>query len=109
MVKFPLDPPQYQMLVVVSQLGCTADIFIIVSMLSVPSIFYRPGGRKEDSDSAREKFQVSESDHLTYLNIYNQWKANGYSSSWCNDHFIHSKAMCKMREVWSQLEEILKQ
>ena len=47
-------------------------------MLSVPAIFYRPKGREEDSDSAREKFQVAESDHLTYLNVYHQWKKNGY-------------------------------
>ncbi|XP_043272192.1 pre-mRNA-splicing factor ATP-dependent RNA helicase PRP16 [Venturia canescens] len=109
MAEFPLDPPQCQMLIVASQLGCTADILIIVSMLSVPSIFYRPKGREEDSDSAREKFQVPESDHLTYLNVYKQWKLNGYSSSWCNEHFIHAKAMRKVREVRQQLEEILKQ
>lgn len=78
-------------------------------MLSVPSIFYRPKGREEDSDSAREKFQVPESDHLTFLNVYNQWKTNGYSSSWCNDHFIHAKAMRKVREVRQQLEDIMKQ
>lgn len=109
MAEFPLDPPQCQMLIVASQLGCTADILIIVSMLSVPSVFYRPKGREEDSDSAREKFQVPESDHLTFLNVYKQWKLNGYSSSWCNEHFIHAKAMRKVREVRQQLEEILKQ
>ncbi|KAK0086647.1 hypothetical protein PV325_002823 [Microctonus aethiopoides] len=109
MAEFPLDPPQCQMLIVASQLGCTSEILIIVSMLSVPSVFYRPKGREEDSDSAREKFQVPESDHLTFLNVYNQWKSNGYSSSWCNDHFIHAKAMRKVREVRQQLEEILKQ
>ncbi len=49
---------------------------VIVSMLSVPSIFYRPKGREEDSDNAREKFQVPESDHLTLLHVYQQWKAN---------------------------------
>ncbi|KAL7305956.1 hypothetical protein TKK_0001429 [Trichogramma kaykai] len=109
MAEFPLDPPQCQMLIVASNLGCTAEILIIVSMLSVPSIFYRPKGREEDSDSAREKFQVPESDHLTYLNVYNQWKSNGYSSSWCTEHFIHAKAMRKVREVRQQLEEIMKQ
>jgi len=46
-------------------------------MLSVPAIFYRPKGREEESDLAREKFQVPESDHLTYLNVYLQWKKNG--------------------------------
>lgn len=45
-------------------------------MLSVPSIFYRPKGREEEADGIREKFQVPESDHLTYLNVYNQWKLN---------------------------------
>lgn len=48
-----------------------------VSMLSVPSIFYRPKSREEEADGVREKFQVPESDHLTYLNVYLQWKHNG--------------------------------
>jgi pre-mRNA-splicing factor ATP-dependent RNA helicase DHX38/PRP16 len=45
-------------------------------MLSVPAIFYRPKGREEESDQAREKFQVPESDHLTYLHVFQQWKTN---------------------------------
>ena len=45
---------------------------ILVSMLSVPAIFFRPKGREEDSDAAREKFQVPESNHLTLLHVYNQ-------------------------------------
>lgn len=48
-------------------------------MLSVPAIFFRPKGREEDSDAAREKFQVPESDHLTLLHVYNQWKINKYT------------------------------
>ena len=71
--------------------------------------FIRPKGREEDSDNAREKFQVPESDHLTYLNVYQQWKANGYSGQWCSEHFIHSKAMRKVREVRAQLREIMEQ
>jgi pre-mRNA-splicing factor ATP-dependent RNA helicase DHX38/PRP16 len=45
-------------------------------MLSVPNVFYRPKERLEESDAAREKFMVPESDHLTLLNVYNQWKAH---------------------------------
>ncbi|PSN46455.1 Pre-mRNA-splicing factor ATP-dependent RNA helicase PRP16 [Blattella germanica] len=109
MAEFPLDPPQCQMLIVSCQMGCSAEILIIVSMLSVPSIFYRPKGREEEADAVREKFQVPESDHLTYLNVYNQWKTNNYSAGWCNDHFIHVKAMRKVREVRQQLKDILVQ
>lgn len=80
-----------------------------VSMLSVPTIFYRPKGREEEADGVREKFQVPESDHLTFLNVYNQWKQNKYSAHWCNDHFIHIKAMRKVREVRQQLKDIMLQ
>ncbi len=38
----------------------------------------RPPDRAEESDAAREKFFVPESDHLTLLHVYNQWKNNGY-------------------------------
>uniref|UniRef100_A0A8C2KMM8 RNA helicase n=1 Tax=Cyprinus carpio TaxID=7962 RepID=A0A8C2KMM8_CYPCA len=99
MVEFPLDPALSKMLIVSCDMGCSADILIIVSMLSVPSIFYRPKGREEESDQVREKFSVPESDHLTYLNVYLQWKNNNYSSIWCNDHFIHTKAMRKVPQL----------
>jgi len=82
MVEFPLDPPLAKMLIFAETLGCTSEILIIVSMLSVPGIFFRPKDREEESDTAREKFFVPESDHLTYLNVYLQWKQNKYSSNW---------------------------
>lgn len=109
MEEFPLDPALSKMLIVSCDMKCSAEILIVVSMLSVPAIFYHPKGREEDSDAAREKFQVPESDHLTYLNVYLQWKTNNYSSIWCNEHFIHIKAMRKVREVRQQLKDIMDQ
>merc|ERR1719154_933044 len=107
MVEFPLDPSLSKMLIISEEMRCSLDILIIVSMLSVPSIFFRPKGREEDSDAAREKFQVPESDHLTFLHVYQQWKANGYSAQWTADHFMHIKALRKVREVRAQLKEIM--
>jgi len=109
MVEFPLDPPLSKMLLVAEGLGCTAEMVIVVSMLSVPSVFFRPKDRAEESDAAREKFFVPESDHLTLLHVYQQWRSNGYRVDWCNEHFIHAKAMKKVREVRSQLLDIMKQ
>lgn len=107
MVEFPLDPALSQMLITSVEMGCSSEILIIVSMLSVPSIFFRPKGKEEESDAKREKFQVAESDHLTLLNVYIQWKKSGYSNNWCSDHFIHVKAMRKVREVRQQLKDIM--
>lgn len=108
MVEFPLDPPLSKMLLVAHSLGCSDELVTIVSMLSVPGIFFRPKDREAESDAAREKFFVPESDHLSLLNVYNQWKRNNYSGAWCSDHFIHVKAMRKAQEVREQLVDIMK-
>ncbi len=91
MVEFPLDPPLAKMLLEGSKMGCADEVLTIVSMLSVPSAFFRPPDRAEESDAAREKFFVPESDHLTMLNVYQQWKKNGYRGEWCSDHFLQGK------------------
>jgi HrpA-like RNA helicase len=103
MSEFPLDPPLSKMLLMAEQFSCTAEIVTIVAMLSVPTVFFRPKDRAEESDAAREKFMVAESDHLTLLHVYQQWRSNDYRSDWCSEHFLHAKALKKVREVRSQL------
>lgn len=109
MVEFPLDPPLSKMLLTAIQQNCTDEVVTIVSMLSVPGVFFRPKERAEESDAAREKFFVPESDHLTLLNVFKQWKAHGSNDSWCLQNFINSKALRKAAEVRSQLLDIMKQ
>ena len=41
MVEFPLDPALAKMLLTGSELGCGNEVLTIVSMLSVPSVFFR--------------------------------------------------------------------
>lgn len=103
MSEFPLDPPLSKMLLMAEEFGCTEEIVTIVAMLSVPSVFFRPKDRAEESDAAREKFMIAESDHLTLLHVYNQWVSNRGSPGWCSEHFIHAKAMKKVQEVRAQL------
>jgi pre-mRNA-splicing factor ATP-dependent RNA helicase DHX38/PRP16 len=72
-----MEPSLSKMLIVSVDYKCSAEMLTIVSMLSVPSVFYRPRERQEEADAAREKFLVAESDHLTLLHVYQQWKSNG--------------------------------
>ncbi|CAF3975233.1 unnamed protein product [Rotaria sordida] len=107
MVEFPLDPALSKMLITSVGMGCSNEILIIVSMLSVPLIFFRPKGKEQESDAKLDKFQIADSDHLTFLHIYIQWIKSKYSNSWCADHFINAKAMGKVREVRQQLKHIM--
>lgn len=77
MSEFPMEPSMAKMLIASVEYKCSAEMLTIVSMLSVPSVFYRPKERMEEADAAREKFNVPESDHLTLLNVFNQWKSHG--------------------------------
>ncbi|RCN52775.1 putative pre-mRNA-splicing factor ATP-dependent RNA helicase PRP16 [Ancylostoma caninum] len=109
MVEFPLDPTLSKMLIVSESMGCSEEVLTIVSMLSVPAIFFRPKGREDEADAKKEKFQVPESDHLTFLNVYLQWRQHKYSAKWCADNYIHAKAIKKVREVRAQLKEIMQE
>lgn len=105
---FPMDPSLAKLLITSVEYGCSEEMVTIVSMLSVPNVFYRPKERQEESDAAREKFFVPESDHLTYLHVFSQWRANGYSDGWCIRHFLHSKSLRRAKEVRDQLLDIIK-
>lgn len=107
MAEFPIDPPLAKMLIVSHDLKCSEEVLIVVSMLSAPPVFFRPKDRAEESDAKREKFFVPESDHLTHLNVYLQWKKNRYSAQWCGEHFLHAKSLKKAREIHGQLSDIM--
>ena len=97
------------MLIFSEEMRCVDDVATVVACLSMPTIFYRPREREEESDASREKFFATESDHLTLLNVYLQWKKNGYRGEWCTRHFIHAKAMRKVKEVRQQILDICAQ
>ncbi|CDK28199.1 unnamed protein product [Kuraishia capsulata CBS 1993] len=107
MCNFPMEPSLSKLLIMSSQYGCSKEIVIIVSMLSVPNVFYRPRERQQQSDQARERFFVPESDHLTMLNVYEQWIANKSSEKWCQKHYLHHKSLRRARDIKSQLEAIM--
>ncbi|POS87553.1 P-loop containing nucleoside triphosphate hydrolase [Erysiphe pulchra] len=108
MTAFPMDPSLAKLLITSEEYGCSEEMLTIVSMLSVPNVFYRPKERQEESDAVREKFFVPESDHLTYLHVYSQWKANGFSDAWCLRHFLHPKSLRRAKEIREQLSDIFK-
>eukprot|EP00798_Chlamydomonas_sp_ICE-L_P027222 gene27222-2471_t len=106
MVEFPLEPALAKLLLSGTVLGCGNETLTIVSMLSVPSVFFRPNDRAEESDAAREKFFIPETVEEQRLQ---QWKNNSYRADWCDRHFLHAKGLRKAKEVRTQLADIMTQ
>ena len=103
-----MDPSLAKLVIMSSSsYRCSEEMVTIVSMLSVPSVFYRPKERLEESDAAREKFFVHDSDHLTLLTVYQQWVSNGCKDGWCVKHFLHPKALRRAQEIRQQITDIM--
>ena len=107
MSKLPLQPALSKILLKSVEFGCSSEMLIIVSMLSIPQIFQRPKGREKESDKARGRFFIAGSDHLTLLNVYLQWKSNGFSSKWCSKFFMQSRSLAKAEDIRKQLLRVI--
>jgi len=108
MSAFPMEPSLAKLLITAEEYGCSEEMITIVSMLSVPNVFYRPKERQDEADTMREKFWVHESDHLTYLQVYSAWQANRFSEGWCIRHFLHGKSLRRAKEIREQLTDIMR-
>ena len=106
MAEFPLEPQLSKTLLASVDLGCSEEIINIVSMLTVTNIFYRPKDKQNEADSKRAKFLCSEGDHLTLLNVFEMFKRN-HSSQWCQDNFIHYRALKRAEDVKKQIITIM--
>lgn len=105
MASLPIDPTLSRLIVDSLEYQCVDQIVTIVAMLSSPPVFYRPNEQEQQtqSDIAREKFFVAESDHLTLLQVYNQWVRHGQRDSWSRKHFLHGGALRHAQQVREQL------
>jgi pre-mRNA-splicing factor ATP-dependent RNA helicase DHX16 len=108
MAEFPLDPMMSKAILASELFKCSEEIASIVAMLSVQgSIFYRPKEKKLQADTARKALNVPFGDHLTLLNIWNNWVESGFDSNWCYDNFIQIRSMKRARDVRDQVVNLM--
>eukprot|EP01117_Protostelium_nocturnum_P019989 TRINITY_DN880_c0_g1_i4.p1 TRINITY_DN880_c0_g1~~TRINITY_DN880_c0_g1_i4.p1 ORF type:complete len:979 (-),score=252.58 TRINITY_DN880_c0_g1_i4:309-2840(-) len=108
MAEFPVEPTLSKVILASEKYQCSEEIITIVSMLSVNnSIFYRPKDKAIHADNARKNFFQPGGDHLSLLNVYNQWRDTEYSTQWCFENFIQHRSMRRARDVRDQLSGLL--
>jgi len=105
MAEFPLDPMMSKMLLGSETYGVSEEICTICSMLSIGNqVFYRPKEKAVHADNAKINFNRGAlGDHISLLNVYNQWQETGESTQWCFENFIQVRSLKKARDVRDQL------
>eukprot|EP00878_Enallax_costatus_P017824 GHUV01018730.1.p1 GENE.GHUV01018730.1~~GHUV01018730.1.p1 ORF type:complete len:646 (+),score=218.95 GHUV01018730.1:558-2495(+) len=106
MAEFPLDPQLAKMLVAAPEFNCSNEIVSVAAMLSVPNVFVRPKEAAKAADEAKARFAHIDGDHLTLLNVYHAWKANGEDSQWAYDNFLNQRSLKAADSVRTQLARI---
>uniref|UniRef100_A0A0K0F584 RNA helicase n=1 Tax=Strongyloides venezuelensis TaxID=75913 RepID=A0A0K0F584_STRVS len=107
MCEFPLDPQLCKTLIASNKYSVPREVLTIVSMLSVPPVFVRPTSGRNEADNARNRFAFSGSDHLTLLNVYNQFIRNGETSQWCYDNYLNFRTLTNAKNIRVQLERTM--
>ncbi|THX03083.1 P-loop containing nucleoside triphosphate hydrolase protein, partial [Aureobasidium pullulans] len=108
MAEFPTDPLLAKAILAAAKEGGVEEVLSIVSMLGEASaLFYRPKDKKTQADTTRERFTVKDGgDHLTYLNIWNQWVDSDFSQVWAKENFLQQRSLTRARDVRDQLAKL---
>jgi pre-mRNA-splicing factor ATP-dependent RNA helicase DHX16 len=108
MAEFPVDPMLSKMLIASEKYKCSEEVLTITAMLSVNNaIFYRPKDKIVHADNARKNFFRPGGDHLSLLNVYNEWVETDFSTQWCFENFIQYRSMRRARAVRDQLAGLM--
>lgn len=98
MAELSLDPLISKTILASEIYKCSTEILTIISMLFISNSILNQSKNLISSDG----------DHLTLLNIYNQWKNANYSREWCLENFIPFQSMEHARQIRDQLEHLIK-
>jgi HrpA-like RNA helicase len=111
MSQFPLDPKLSRCIIAADKLNCVEEILKIVSLLSVENIFHNPSNimnaaKRDQAQTIRQKFQSSDGDQITLLNVYKGYVANKSSKEWCQENYLDYKNLKLAVEICKQLRDI---
>lgn len=103
---FPMEPALAKALIESVNNGCSDEMATIISMISVQNVFYRPKDKQQEADQKKARFHHPHGDHLTLLNVYNRWREDNYSKSFCVNNYLHERHLRRAKEVKMQLVNI---
>ncbi|KAI8833687.1 P-loop containing nucleoside triphosphate hydrolase protein [Chytriomyces cf. hyalinus JEL632] len=107
MAEFPLDPQLAKALISSPSHTCSNEILTIVAMLSVPNAFIRPNDQRKQADEAKAQFNHPDSDHLTLLNAYHEYKEHGSDAQWCFANYLNARTLKSADNVREQLKRLM--
>lgn len=116
MARLPVDPRLSRMLLEAEKRGCLEEVTIIAAVLSIPDPHLRPLDKAAEADRVQSVFKNSESDFLSFLNLWEAVQAvcQGRASSpnlkkFSRDYFLSYNRLREWLYVHEQIMAILEE
>ncbi|KAL3231346.1 Pre-mRNA-splicing factor ATP-dependent RNA helicase PRP22 [Nakaseomyces bracarensis] len=106
MALFPMEPTLARALLSSVSNNCSDEMITIISMLSIPNVFFRPKDKQQEADSRKARFHHPYGDHLTLLNVFTKWAEARYTEDFCKTHFLQFRHLKRARDVKKQISMI---
>ncbi|KAI8377905.1 P-loop containing nucleoside triphosphate hydrolase protein [Radiomyces spectabilis] len=113
---FPLSPSLARVLIsAAEEHGCAYEVLTIASILAGENDLFRaPSVRSKGGEQAviraeecKLRFAHHTGDHMTYLNVWREWKRHDKDRAWCREHWVNSKILETAASVRSQLQDVM--
>lgn len=109
LARLPVDPRLGRMLIEAGRLGCTREVLVIVSALSIQDPRERPVDKQAQADQGHARFRDEHSDFIAFLNLWRylkqQQKALSHSAfrRMCRAEFLHYLRVREWQDLHAQL------
>ena len=110
----PVDARVGKMLIYGALFGCIDSALTIAASMSARNPFMSPFDKRDEADAARKEFATAESDHLTTLQAFNEWKdirrtkGEKATQSFLRESFLSRMTLFQMEDLRRQFAENLK-
>jgi len=114
MAKVPADPRLTRMLLQSELEGCTKEALVLMGALSIHDPRERPKEKAGKAAEVQSVFNDSQSDFLTYLNIWKGWENTSGSlmkriKSFSKEYFLSFRRMKEWVDLYQQFRQLARE
>ncbi len=111
LARMPVDPRLGRMLIAADELGCTAEVLVVVAGLSIQDPRERPADAQAQADQAHARFKDKDSDFVSWLNLWRHVKEQQKALSgsafrrMCKAEHLHYLRIREWQDLHAQLRQ----
>ncbi|WP_427385192.1 ATP-dependent RNA helicase HrpA [Janibacter sp. G56] len=111
LARLPVDPRLGRMLLAADELGCTAEVLVIVSALSIQDVRERPADKQAQADQMHARFKDEHSDFASLLNLWRYLREQQRELSGsafrrlCKREYLHYLRVREWQDLHAQVRQ----